>query len=237
MSPSLQLYIFTSFKKGGSKKYDILRSGPVVQASLNITCKKMVSEMSHAENFLQRLGRLDRFGEYNEINLYTIAITEGVKNGKAKDGSSRFLNDLDSLQSAKVWYEFLENNLKESYSINDFYSLYEAFYRDKNAIDFITQDLVSALKKSVLMIDENILDPKSFPNSKKDKDGGVKIKKNSLRGNSLFVQMAKCQVNSADDFEILDEYAYNDVHDAVTIENKVIDGYGDSKKNLVVGGY
>ena len=224
--------IFESFKKDGSKKYDILRSGPVVQASLNITCKKMISEMSHAENFLQRLGRLDRFGESNEINIYTIAITEGVKSGKAKDGTARFLNELDSLQSAKAWYEFLQNNLKESYTINDFYKIYEEFYSDKSVIALVTQDLISSLKKSVLMIDENVLDPKSFPKSKKE-EKGIKIKKNSLRGNSLFVQMAKAKIDSTDDVKILDEYAYKNIEDGVTVESTVIEGYGDSNMNLL----
>ncbi len=55
-------------------------------------------------------------------------------------------------------------------------------------------------------VDKNILDPRSFPKSKKDEKGGVKIKKNSLRGNSLFVQMAQCKIESADKFEILDKY-------------------------------
>jgi CRISPR-associated endonuclease/helicase Cas3 len=224
--------IFESFKKDGSKKYNILRSGPVVQASLNITCKKMISEMSHAENFLQRLGRLDRFGESDEINIYTIAITEGVKSGKTKDGTARFLNELDSLQSAKAWYEFLQNNLKESYTINDFYKIYEEFYSDKSVIALVTQDLISSLKKSVLMIDENVLDPKSFPKSKKE-EKGIKIKKNSLRGNSLFVQMAKAEIHSTDDVKILDEYAYKNIEDGVTVESTVIEGYGDSNMNLL----
>ncbi|WP_373033730.1 CRISPR-associated endonuclease Cas3'' [Sulfurovum sp.] len=226
--------VFESFKKEGTQKYDVLRSGPVVQASLNITCNKMISEMTHAENFLQRLGRLDRFGENDEINHYNIAITAGVKSGKSKDSSSRFLNELDSLQSAKAWYEFLENNLvKENYTINEIYAFYGRFYEDESAKEFVRQDLVSALKKSVGAVEANVLDPKSFPNSKKEVKGGVKIKKNSLRGNSLFVQMAQCQIKSTEDFKILDEYAYNDVDDAVTIENRVVEGYGDSKRNLL----
>ena len=85
------------------------------------------------------------------------------------------------------------------------------------------------------MIDENILDPKSFPNSKKDKKGALKIKKNSLRGNSLFVQMAKCKVKSADDFEILDEYAYNNQEDTLTLSITQIEGNRneDSNRNLL----
>jgi CRISPR-associated endonuclease/helicase Cas3 len=225
--------IFDAFKKEGTQKYDVLRSGPVVQASLNISCKKMISEMTHAENFLQRLGRLDRFGTNDEINNYTIAITTGVKNGKSKDGSSRFLNQLDSLQSAKIWYEFLENNLVDkTYSINDFYKLYDKFYDSDQCKEYLNQDLVSALKKSVLMIDAKVLDPKSFPQNKVD-SSNIKIKKNSLRGDSLFIQMAKCKVENLDKFKILEEYAYADITDAMTVENRMIEGYGDSKKNLL----
>jgi CRISPR-associated endonuclease/helicase Cas3 len=226
--------VFNAFKEDGSQKYDVLRSGPVVQASLNISCKKMISEMTHAENFLQRLGRLDRFGENDKVNVYTIAITQGVIEGKSKDGTSRFLARLYALQSTKAWYEFLQNNLsKEIYTINEFYALYEAFYKDSKATELIREDLVGALKKSVEMIDANVLDPKSFPNSKKDKKGGVKIKKNSLRGNSLFVEMAKCQLNSTTDVKILDEYSCEDIENSMTIEVESIEGYGDSNKNLL----
>lgn len=226
--------VFESFKQEGTQKYDVLRSGPVVQASLNISCKKMISEMSHAENFLQRLGRLDRFGKSDEVNVYTIAITEGVKSGKSKDSTSRFLKKLYSLQSTKGWYDFLENNLtKESYGINELYELYEKFYEDESAKALITQDLVDALKKSVEVIDANVLDPKSFPNSKKEEKGGVKIKKNSLRGNSLFVEMAKCQIESSNEVEILGEYACEELENSMTLEVETIEGYGDSNKNLL----
>ncbi len=226
--------VFESFKKDGTHKYEVLRSGPVVQASLNITCKKMISEMTLAENFLQRLGRLDRFGESDELNVYTIAITEGAINGKSKDGSSRFLQRLYALQSTKAWYEFLQNNLiKESYTINELYGLYENFYEDETAKELITQDLVDAFKKSVEIIDANVLDPKSFPSSKKEVKGGVKIKKNSLRGNSLFVEMAKCQINCTDEVEILGEYSCKASENSMTVEADSIEGYGDSNKNLL----
>jgi len=225
--------VYDSFKKDGSLKYDLLRSGPVVQASLNITCKRMISEMTHAENFLQRLGRVDRFGENDGVNVYTVAITQGVKEGKSKDGSSRFLNELDSLQSAKAWYAFLENNLsKESCALSQIYTLYENFYKDENVCKAIEEDLIKALKKSVSMIEKCVLDPKSFPQKKKEKTG-VKIKKNSLRGDNLFVQMARASINRLDDIVILDEYAYDNIDDAMTMDVSTIEGYGDSNKNLL----
>ncbi len=75
----------------------------------------MVSEMTQAENFLQRLGRLDRFGKNKELNNYVVPITDAVKNGKSKDSSSRFLNSLRSLQSTKAWFDFLQNELTLSH--------------------------------------------------------------------------------------------------------------------------
>ncbi len=104
---------FNAFKENGSRDYDVLRSSPVVQAALNITCDRMVTEMTHAENFLQRLGRLDRFSQNDKTNQYIIGITDGVKRGKVKGSSAIFLNKLKSLQSAKAWYDFLQNKLSE----------------------------------------------------------------------------------------------------------------------------
>ena len=227
--------VYESFKKGGEHKYEILRSGPVVQASLNITCKKMVSEMSHAENFLQRLGRLDRFGEYSEVNSYEVAITQGVIEGKSKDGTSRFLAKLHSLQSTKAWYEFLSNKIDETktYKINDFYTFYEEFHENESALKLIEEDLIASLKESVLMIEQNVLDPKTFPNTKKEQKNGVKIKKNSLRGNSLFVQMAKLKIVLSEDIEILDEYACVTEDETMTLDVESIEGFGDSSKNLL----
>jgi len=102
--------LFSAFKENGSRDYDVLRSGPVVQAALNITCDRMVSEMTHAENFLQRLGRLDRFGKNESVNEYVIAITDAVKNGKSRDSSARFLAKLHSKESTKAWFDFYKTS-------------------------------------------------------------------------------------------------------------------------------
>jgi CRISPR-associated endonuclease/helicase Cas3 len=190
--------------------------------------------MSNAENFLQRIGRLDRFGEFDEINHYDVAISEGVKRDDAKRGKSKqgdsswFLKDeLFSLRSAKAWYDYLKEHLPhDSYSIAEIYKLYDGFYSDIKSLKLIEEDLLDALEKSVELIESTVLDPKPYPTNQKEDKGGVKIKKNSLRGNSLFVQMAKCQINNLEMFERLDEYAYENIDDAMTYSSKRIEDDG-----------
>ena len=228
--------VFKTFKQKGTQEYDVLRSGPIVQASLNITCSNMVSEMTTAENFLQRLGRLDRFAEHGEINHMIIAYTQDIAEGKSKETSSRFLNTMHSLQSTKVWFDFLQNNLTEEVNINKMYALYEQFYQDETCSNKLKQDLVESLKNSVIVLENRLVDPISFPNkSKEDENGTVKIKKNSLRGDSRFVQMAKCRVESREQYEIESEYAYaEDIpEEAMTYEVDTIKGYDQSDKNLL----
>ena len=226
---------FNSFKENGSRDYDVLRSGPIVQASLNITCDKMVSEMTHAENFLQRLGRLDRFGQNKKVNQYVIAITDAVKNGKSKDSSARFLAKLHSKESAKAWFDFLENGslVDKSLTINQIYGLYDGFYKDDKCCKLVEQDLVAALKESVQRMDK-IADPVMFPSFNKE-EAKIKIKKNSLRGDNRFVQMAVCNVSNRNDYVIQDNYAYQeqDFEESLTYGVEVICGYDIADQDLL----
>jgi len=201
--------VYQSFKKSGTKKYNVLRSGPIVQASLNITCQRMVTEFTQAENWLQRLGRLDRFGEKNEINQFITAIPQEIidSNGKIKSNCARFLNKNHTYRSAYAWYQFIQQQeLLAPVTINQLYQLYKTFYQTSTAQDAIEQDLLAALKQSVQVISAKVHDPIQFvkkPSAKAKK----KLKKSSLRGDSRFVQMAKVKVIGRDQIKFINEYA------------------------------
>jgi len=214
--------VFSTFKKEGTRDIDILRAGPIVQASLNITCDKMITEFTVAENWLQRMGRLDRFGESSQVNLYITAIPETLANGKQSGACARFLNQSNSLQSAKAWYVFLQDKLadKSILSIAELYQIYQEFNEDKISRDAIEQDLVNALKKSVDMINAKVMDPIAFPNKNKAKDDKPKIKKHSLRGDNRFVQMAVMNVGN-DKEQFPDEYAYDETNEKECLENNL----------------
>ena len=232
--------VFDNFKEGGKRQFSVLRSGPIVQASLNISCDNMVTEFTQAENWLQRIGRLDRFGENKAINEYTTVVAKSIDSGKQQSNCAKFLNHQHAFLSAKAWYQFLRNNLDDNIvNINDLYCLYEDFYNDGKSLKEIEEDLLCALKKSVKLLNENVVDPVSFPIKKKPKDGVVKIKKHSLRGDNRFVQMAVCNVDTQGELTFLNEYAYAEDTDhsqvdiglATSVE--LIKGYGNSSEDLL----
>lgn len=223
--------IYSSFKRHGTHQYDVLRSGPIVQASLNITCCNMVSEFTSAENWLQRLGRLDRFGEYQETNTYITALPENVDLGKGNSSCTRFLSSLYSLENAKCWYQYLKDNLSSNngVTLSELYGLYYKFYKTEYR-DRLDQELVNGLKHSIKVITSKAHKPLSAgtPN-KSDKKF---IKRRSLRGDSRFVQMACLKIESDGSYSDLNQYAC-DNEDVFTLSLDEVTGNGSSDKNLL----
>ena len=233
--------VYESFKQNGSQKFKVLRSGPIVQASLNITCSSMIIEATSAENTLQRLGRLDRFGENtNSENILTIVISNPVLEGKSKDSSSRFLSKhLKILASTKVWNETLSNfSQDKTFTLPELYQLYEEFYSDSKNIASIQQDILKSLEESVKLINKKILDPIVI-RKKREKSLRRSMSKNSLRGDNRYVQMALFSIDSNLNIDFLNQYAYEipvnekDPIDSLTASIEQIEGYGESDKNLL----
>lgn len=230
--------VFDSFSKQGTNKYDVLRAGPIVQASLNISCDYMISELTCPEDFLQRLGRLDRFGKNEEVNTYTIAVPKPIVEKKGSSSSTRFLSSLFVLETVKAWYSYLsDSNFTSEFSLSDIYLHYKRFYGVSTKA--IESDLLSALKESVKQINAKVIDPIVIQKVSKDVKKRTKISKSSLRGNNRFVQLAVCDVNSLGDPKFLNQYAYTEpLDDSSEIDNltesvELIEGYGDSAKNLL----
>jgi len=227
--------IFNAFKQDGNRKYDLLRSGPIVQASLNITCDHMVTEFTLAENWLQRLGRLDRFGEREEVNQYITAVPQTLAEGRGTGACARFLSALHCLQSAKAWHQFLQDKLTDQpIAINQIYKLYAEFYQSEVGKKAVEQDLIGALKKSVQVIANKVHDPICFP-KKKSREAKKKLKKSSLRGDSRYVQMAICKVNKDGSIEFVNQYVCDSQKHIYTMPVTDIEGFIHNKddKNLL----
>jgi CRISPR-associated endonuclease/helicase Cas3 len=220
------------FGHKGLWQQNLLRAGPIVQAALNISSQSMMTEFTHAENWLQRLGRLNRFAEYSEICQYTIAIPNSLaQGGKQQSRCAKFLNRLHSLQSAKAWHEFLQEKLdeKDKITLTELYELYQQFYSDEVSQKAVEQDFIQALKNSVQVLDNKLMDPVRI---RQNTDTPIKIKKHSLRGDNRFVQMAVCNIENEASWKFPDLYAYQELGE-LTASVEEICGYGDSKQNLL----
>jgi CRISPR-associated endonuclease/helicase Cas3 len=216
--------VFESFKRDGSKQFDVLRSGPIVQASLNISCNYMVTEITTAENMLQRLGRLDRFGQnQNAVNTLLVAIPETLHEGSGKGAVARFLASNKCLGSTKAWYRYLREGLEngtKDFILPELYDIYKKFYTNESgAQKVLEEDLLSIMKVSAQSITAKLSEPQVFVKPK-NKTGRAKISRNSLRGDSVFVQMAVCDLTDKDKPQLIDRYAYEiSVNESADIDN------------------
>ncbi|SDL54325.1 CRISPR-associated endonuclease/helicase Cas3 [Maridesulfovibrio ferrireducens] len=230
--------VYQSFKHSGNRQYSILRSGPIVQASLNITCDHMVTEFTTAENWLQRLGRLDRFGENTSVNIFLTATPSEIitSKGKVKSNCAHFLNTLNSYYSAYAWFDYLQSKLTDkTYTIGQIYHLYQDFYQSQKGKQAVEQDLIAALKNSVKTIKAKVHDPVRFIKNKKASDR-KKIKKSSLRGDSRFVQMAILNIKNKENTEFANDYAMTWQHSDVDFSNCYTESL-DTIRNTGLLGY
>ncbi|RXJ68342.1 CRISPR-associated endonuclease Cas3'' [Veronia nyctiphanis] len=79
--------VLSRFGRNPTSDSETLFAGPIAQASLNISRKKLNTELSHPANVIQRIGRSNRFAEYGSATVKIQSGTEQVHEKKGKYGT------------------------------------------------------------------------------------------------------------------------------------------------------
>lgn len=229
------------FGRSGDKQYQILRSSQIVQNSLDISCEELITDLTNAENWLQRLLLLNRFAGNKSVGQYTTLYPASGRSYPAM-----FLADTFSWSSGQAWRKFLENKLGQKQSditnLSEILSWYQSFYDDQTCLKSIESDLLACLKQSVVVITSKLFEPIAMSEYYTDAEM-VKIVPVSLRGDNCFVQMAVCYMDENSDLHFADQYAYPEDTDftkvTIGLTEKISrlkggsEKYRDSKKDLI----
>ena len=183
--------ILKQWGKGAPKSQYVLRSGPIVQASLNISSEFMLTELCGAENWCQRLGRVNRFGVVNQVGKYSTAVPSYIRSGAAGfglDNVLNFLNKINSKEQAQSWIRFLmSKDLTGCIQLKDVYSWYREYHNQEQTQNAYASDFKATLLNSLKAFKNNDFKPYLFPQKSISKDKPIKLSSKGLRGSSVFV--------------------------------------------------
>lgn len=212
--------ILASHGRAGDKSLDIVRSAPIIQASFNISFSKLYTDFTTPEDMNQRVGRVSRFGE-KDSSTVTLYIPESIKNkNKNKDTQGLLLNSRFIFSLTHRWYEFLQGSLtSKPIKVRELYDLYDQFYEEFIDDEEIEKEFVTMLNQSLKTIKSKVHDP-IWVKAKKTKKS--KLSSNSLRGDSFYGKMAKCEMKNSQ-LHYCDEY----LDELIAVDGRIVDNVLD----------
>ncbi len=206
-TPNDKQIIFKTIMDGFSKhnqfggpfnKHSIIKSGPIIQASINITTTKMYTEICSAEFWCQRLGRLNRFGEDITAVLNTIyPLDKETKNV----GINKVLLSFNQYNIAYAWLDFIKNKLtSQPIQLKKIYELYDEFHKTHEAKNAYKSEF-DKIKKTAENVFKQDFEPIEF------KDGGKggknkKLSSKSLRSDSYYILPAIMNIDHQFNFSL-----------------------------------
>lgn len=181
--------IMRSFSKKGDNSLSSVLSGPIMQASFNISADQMTSEISTAENILQRLGRLGRFGEGAMVYQMTILYSESLAKRNRYGDQGVFLARSNSFNNASLFLQQLMQEDLRNVGLGDLYGLYDRFYRNPKFVSEIKKDMLRFLIESSARLSDVVGYPLWIKPKEHELGAARKMKIKSVRGSSRFVDM------------------------------------------------
>lgn len=204
----------------------ILRAGPIIQASLNISTNNMITEACSAENWCQRLGRVNRFAK-NEIATFTTVYDKSIDTNEVQrgKGNHKFLNTLNMLDQTIAWNNFILSKKITSGNLFTIYELYKEFHMSEDAREAYKKDFKKIVIESLKKFSKDYFDPLNNTIKTIKKSNSKYLKKYTLRGSNIYVLPVKMNLPvKKDDYENKKTWLYipsQNVSDeeTITIEN------------------
>lgn len=176
----------------------VLRSGPIVQASLNISTMNLVTQVCSAENWLQRLGRANRFASKTGIANVTTVLSDKTANGQITNNSEmKFLEKIAASRQTFSWIQFLLNhktNEENSFetTLTDIYVKYKEFHSLQNVQKSYSEDFEKTIEDSFIIFTNDYTPIEYWKSLKSNKKN--KLSSKSIRGNSIYVLPVKYDI-------------------------------------------
>jgi CRISPR-associated endonuclease/helicase Cas3 len=171
------------FGKHATAEQPALFAGPIVQASLNISTSTLHTDATTAENFLQRMGRVNRFGllPSGTVVMYDCTTDNGVHHRV-----DNVLSKFNQKNRAQAWLDYCHaNKLFTTLKLSDWYDHYWKFHTLPTTQASYKTDAAKVLAASVKLFQNNAFEPiQYFP--KKISVQTKQLSKRSLRGRSFY---------------------------------------------------
>lgn len=167
----------------------VLRAGPIVQASLNISSNLLLTEPCTAENWCQRLGRVNRFGLSGQVGVMDTILPDYFLSNQDNFGNHsvlKFLSNINSKNQAVSWAQYAHANIQNPTTLVKVYECYKDYHALQSTQNHYSLDFSGTLAASLRAFKANNFTPYLFPQSSKSKST-PSLSSVSLRGTSVFV--------------------------------------------------
>lgn len=222
-------YAFKQIKKEFGKKNNtrnyVVRSGPILQASVDISTNNMITEISTIDNIYQRMGRLNRWG-YEQQAQYTIFIPSRLDNESPKNASIKLAlgNNINATMAFKAFLE--KQKQLNNFNLKYFYALYEDFFEESDTITAYQKDW-KLIKEDAKKIFKSNFEPIEYA-KKALKSNSKSMAKNSLRGNSIFGLVANIIYTNTNEDKVFPTNEIQIKQQTISIKKDIYNDYKET---------
>ena len=120
--------IYASYGKGSTGEKFAVCSGPILRASADISFKSMALTCSSPNNDIQCIGRCNRFGEYDEADLYLV-IPDNI-NSRKQMANKTYIEKQYDFGLYALWTEFVKKHFGGDMTLKQMYDLLDKFNKE-----------------------------------------------------------------------------------------------------------